>query len=58
METNIVAVRKSGGQISVTIPKRMAEKGGFHRAKYAEISQLSNGNLIIRRLEVNEEREV
>jgi len=56
METNIVAVRKSGGQISLTIPKKLAEKGGFNTVKYAKISQLGNGNLIIRRLEVNEER--
>jgi len=58
METRIVAIRKSGGQVSVTIPKKLAEKGGFNKVKYAKISQLKNGNLRIGRVELEEDREV
>ena len=53
-----MAIRKSGGQLSVTIPKKLAEKGGFDKARYAKISQLNNGNLKIGRVKLEEDREV
>ena len=54
MEQFIISIRKSGGQTSVTIPKKLAEKGGFDKCKYAVISALDNGNLQIRRYDLEE----
>ena len=47
-----MAVRKSGGQYSVTIPVKMAEAAGYDKVKYVVISQSKNGNLKIRRLDI------
>ncbi len=49
MDEQIMAIRKSGGQYSVTIPLKMAEAAGYRDGKYVIISQSKNGNLRIRR---------
>ena len=49
MDEQIMAIRKSGGQYSVTIPLKMAEAAGYKDGKYVIISQSKNGNIKIRR---------
>ena len=51
MEELYRAVRRAKGQYSVTIPLKMARKGGFDKCKIVGISQIGNGNLKIRRVE-------
>jgi len=39
----------------VTIPKRMALKGGFNDVDYVAVSQAGNGNIKIRRIYLDKE---
>jgi len=51
-----MAIRKSGGQYSVTIPLKMAEAAGYDKAKYVVISQCKNGLIKIRGSEIGSKK--
>ena len=54
MDKRIMSIRESGGQYSLTIPLKMAVKGGYDKSKYVIVSQTKYGDLKIRRVKFGE----
>ena len=50
METRIMKLQKSKGQITVTIPKEFVVKGGYEEEDYVVVNLKQKGALLIRKV--------
>ena len=54
----ICKLNKSGGQTRITIPKGLVEKQGFFGEGHVYLDDKRNGEIIIRRLDINDKKTV
>ena len=50
MESRIIKLQKSKGQVTVTIPKEFVLKGGYDKEDYVVVDQKQQGEILIRKV--------
>ena len=50
MESRIIKLQKSKGQVTVTIPKEFVVKGGYENEDYVVINLKQKGAILIRKV--------
>jgi len=50
MESRIIKLQKSKGQITVTIPKEFVVKGDYENEDYVTVNQTFEGSILIRKV--------